>query len=170
MREQLVAWAADCRVQGDVEVGDGRLSDRVNDIDLLTFHNAHLQSIDDGRELEMHELEVERRELHVIEVHGHRGDPRRRQRTVQDRVMVQVGPYVVTGSLHRSPVSLPLAPLSGWSRFLPLTDAIVGISGRQDAPVRQDVVLVNREQISRTERLTGISVYESAPWSPLPEA
>jgi hypothetical protein len=42
MREALVAWAGDCRVRGEVDLGDGRLSDQVNDGDLLTFFGATL--------------------------------------------------------------------------------------------------------------------------------
>lgn len=168
MREQLVAWAGDCRVLGDVDLGDGRLSDWVNGVDTVTFHDARVTALDDGRELAVDELEVERRDLHLVEVRGHRGDPGRRLRTAQDRVMIQAGPYVVTGSIHRPPISQPLAPLAGWSRFLPVTDAVVAISGHPDGPVQQDVVLVNRERITRSERLATMRAYDSAPWGPLP--
>lgn len=168
MREPLVAWAGDCQVRGDVELGEGRLSDQVNELDLVTFFNARLRALDDGREVDVDELEVERRELHVIAVQGRRGDPARRQRTVTDRVMVQVGPFVITGSLHRAPSAQPLAPLMGWARFVALTDAVVGVQGHADPPVREDVVLVNRERISRTERLGDIVVHASEPWPDLP--
>ena len=168
MREQLVAWAGDCRVQGDVELADGRLSDRVNDLDLLTFFDATLTSLDDGHEVEVQEMEVERRELHVIEVNGRPGDPARRQRTVTDRVMLQIGPFRVTGGLHRPPSTQPLAALAGWNRFLPVTDADVEVPGQDGTPVHLDVVLVNRERITKHERLPDIQVFESQPWPPLP--
>jgi hypothetical protein len=168
MREQLVAWAGDCRVQGDVELGDGRLSDRVNEMDLVTFFDATLTALDDGREVQVGEMEVERRELHVIEVHGRQGDPDRRLRTVRDRVMLQIGPFTVTGSIHRSPSTRPLAALAGWTRFLPVTDAEVGLPGHRRTPVHQEVVLVNRERITKHERLPEIGVYASEPWPPLP--
>ncbi|MEI7743223.1 MAG: hypothetical protein WCK58_05660 [Chloroflexota bacterium] len=168
MREQLVAWAGDCRVEGDVELGEGRLSDRVNAAELLTFFNARLRALEDGREVTVDELEVERRELHVIEVQGRRGSPERRLRTVTDRVEVEVGPFVVTGSLHRGPSTQPLAPLAGWARFVPLTDAVIRVRGSVEAPDRQEVVLVNRERISRTERVGDIVVQATAPWTSLP--
>ena len=103
MREQLVAWAGDCIVRGGVELGDGRLSDRVNELDVVTFYDVTLRSLDDGHEVSLDELEVERGELHVIEVNGRRGDPARRLRTVEERVTLELGPFEVTGNLHRPP-------------------------------------------------------------------
>ena len=40
MREQLVAWAGDCQVRGEVELGEGRLSDQVNELEVVTFFGA----------------------------------------------------------------------------------------------------------------------------------
>jgi hypothetical protein len=154
MREALMAWAGDCIVQGEVDLGDGRLSDRVNEAPVMTFFGATVRALDDGRELSMDELEVERRELHVIEVQGRRGDPARRLRTVVERVRIELGPFVVTGNLHRPPSALPLAALAGWARFVPMTDAVVAVKGSSGDGMHQDVVLVNRERIARTEPIS----------------
>ncbi len=153
MREQLVAWAGDCVVRGDVSVGDGRISDQVNQAALLTFFGATLEALEDGHRVEVEELEVERHELHIIEVEGHRGDPNRRLRTVPERVRMQVGPFEVTGNLHRQPSAAPLASLARWMRFVPMTEAEFHVAGTAATPTRRDVVLVNRERISRTETL-----------------
>ncbi len=153
MREQLVAWSGDCVVRGDVSIGDGRISDQVNQAELLTFFGATLQALDDGRRVEVDELEVERHELHIIEVEGHRGDPTRRLRTIAERVRMQVGPFEVTGNLHRPPSASPLASLARWMRFVPMTEVEFHFAGPDTAPTRRDVVLVNRERISRTEAL-----------------
>lgn len=169
MREQLVAWAGDCQVRGEVELGDGRLSDQVNVFEVVTFFAATLAALDDGHEVRVDELEVERRELHVIEVSGRQGDPARRLRTIRDPVRLEVGPYTLTGSLHRSPAAQPLAALAGWTRFLPLTDATLDTGGAGE-PVRRDVVLVNRDRIVHHEMLDGLSVMTTAPWPPLPKA
>jgi hypothetical protein len=150
VREQLVAWAGDCMVGGDVELGEGRLSDLVNELEVVTFYAATLRALDDGREVAVDELEVERRELYVVEVEGRRGDPGRRLRTVEERVIVEVGPFVVTGNLHRPPSAQPLAALSRWARFVPMTDAVIGVKGAADG-LRRDVVLVNRGRISKAE-------------------
>ena len=126
MREQLVAWAGDCVVKGSVDMGEGRLSDQVNELEVVTFFDATLHALDDGHEVAVDELEVGRGELHVISVQGRRGDPSRRLRTVEERVTLELGPFVITGNLHRPPNTAPLASLSRWQRFVPMTDALVG--------------------------------------------
>ena len=162
MGEPLVAWAGDCMVRGVVELGDGRLSDQVNELDVVTFYAATLRALDDGHEVAVDELDVDRGELHLIEVQGRRGDPVRRRRTVQERVTVELGPFVVTGNLHRPPSTQPLAALSSWARFVPMTDAVVSQRGREDR-VSRDVVLVNRERISKAVPLSAVPVYSNEP-------
>ena len=166
MREQLVAWAEDCRVRGGVDLAEGRISDQINDGGLLTFHAATLESLDDGHAVVVDELEVERRELHLVEVEGRRGDPSRRLRTVEELVELELGPFRVTGNLHRPPHAQPMASLSRWSRFVPVTDAFVQVTGRGGDPLHMDVVLVNRERISRSEPLASIPVRAEETWSP----
>lgn len=149
MLESLVAYAEDCVLRGDVELGDGRLSDEVNERELLRFRTATLEALADGHQVRVDDLDVERRDLHLIEVEGRRGDPARRLRTVEERVELEVGPFIVTGNLHRSPNSQPLAALYRWSKFVPLTDAAFRI-GRDAPEVRRDVLLVNRERIAKS--------------------
>ena len=158
-----MAWAGDCVVRGSVDIGDGRLSDRVNDLDLLTFFDATLESLDDGHQVQVGELEVERRELHLIEVNGRRGDPIRRLRTIQEPVALRVGPFVVTGNLHRSPSAQPLAALTRWARFVPVTDAMIEVGDTPAEPVHQDVILVNRERISASRPLAAIAIRPEEP-------
>ena len=158
-----MAWAGDCVVRGSVDIGDGRLSDQVNDLDLLTFFDATLESLDDGHQVQLGELEVERRELHLIEVNGRRGDPIRRLRTIQEPVALRVGPFVVTGNLHRPPSAQPLAALTRWARFVPVTDAMIEVGGTPAEPVHQDVILVNRERISASRPLAAIAIRPEEP-------
>lgn len=163
MRESLVAWAGDCVLRGSVELDDGRLSDQVNDGDLLTFFDATLEALEDGHLVDVGELEVEHRELHLIEVMGRRGDPTRRLRTIEERVALQVGPFTVTGNLHRSPTAQPLAALSRWTRFVPVTDAVIEVGGRGDAVMHQEVLLVNRERIGASRELASIPIVPDEP-------
>ena len=116
------------------------------------------------------ELEVERRELHLIEVNGRRGDPSRRLRTVEDRVALQVGPFVVTGNLHRPPSAQPLASLSGWARFVPVTDAVIEVGGTPAEPVHEDVILVNRDRVSASRQLASIAILPEDPLEDQPAA
>jgi hypothetical protein len=174
MREPLVAWAGDCRVRGEVELADGRLSDQLNETELVTFYGATLESLGDGHEVALDELEVERRELHVIEVDGHAGDPTRRMRTVEEPVLLEVGPFVVTGNLHRAPSAGPLAALYRMVRFVPLTDARIDVADGSRPGVLRSVVLVNRDRIDKTEPLASIPIYTDevapVPARPMPEA
>lgn len=156
MREPLVAWAGDCVVRGSIDLADGRLSDQVNDLELLTFFDATLEAFEDGRRVEVDELEVERAELHLIEVSGRRGDPTRRLRTVEERVALRIGPFTVTGNLHRAPTAQPLAALSRWTWFVPVTDAMIEVGDGSSEPMRQDVVLVNRERIAASRPLAAV--------------
>ena len=158
-----MAWAGDCVVRGSVDIGDGRLSDQVNDLDLLTFFDATLESLDDGHQVQVGELEVERRELHLLEVIGRRGDPIRRLRTIEEPVALRVGPFVVTGNLHRSPSAQPLAALTRWARFVPVTDAMIEVGDTPAEPVHQDVILVNRERISASRPLAAIAIRPEEP-------
>jgi hypothetical protein len=160
MREQLLAWAEDCVVEGSVDLGEGRLSDQVNGLEVVTFFDATLHALDDGHEVAVDELEVGRGELHVIAVEGRRGDPSRRLRTVEERVTLELGPFVVTGNLHRPPNTAPLASLSRWQRFVPMTDALVGFKERETDPVAREVVLVNRDRVARTIPIAAVPVFE----------
>lgn len=163
MREQLIAWAGDCIVRGNVELGEGRLSDQVNELETITFHHATLHALDDGREVELEELEVERGELHVIEVRGRRGDPVRRKRTVEERVALELGPFEVTGNLHRAPSALPMAALTGWARFVPVTDARVRLREDAHGPSLHEVVLVNRERVGKAIPIDAVPVFSNEP-------
>lgn len=159
MREQIVAWAGDCRVRGTVDLEEGRLSDQLNDREVVTFYDAVLQSLDDGHEVAMGELEVERHELHLIPAQGRRGDPTKRVRTVEERVTLELGPYLVTGNLHRMPTAQALAALTRRTRFVPVTDAIVVMRDRpDDEPMHEEVVLVNLDRIGRTKTVSLVPV------------
>jgi hypothetical protein len=164
VREQLVAWAEDCRVQGEVDLDGGRLSDLVNELDILTFHTVTLVALEDGHVVREPELEVARRELSLIEVSGHRGDPDRRLRTIAEHVRLEVGPYTVTGNLHRLPNVQALNALTRWSRFVPVTEAFVEVAGSTAEPARHEVVLVNRDKIRAYHEL-----HDAGPaWVPKP--
>jgi hypothetical protein len=168
VREPLVAWAGDCLVRGSVDLGDGRLSDQVNDLEMLTFFDATLEALDDARRVDVGEIEVERRELHVIRVTGRRGDPTRRLRTVEERVALQIGPFTVTGNLHRSPSAQPLAALQRWARFVPVTDAVIQVGDGDQEPAHEDVVLVNRERIVASRPLAPVPMWFPEPTEPGP--
>ena len=131
MRESLVAWAGDCQVRGEIDLGEGRLSDQVNEGDLLTFFGATLEAIEDGRQVVCDELEV--------------------------------GPFRVTGNLHRHPASQPFAALTRHQRFVPVTGATIDLLDGSRSTFARDVVLVNRELVQKHEPLAQIPVWGDDP-------
>jgi hypothetical protein len=167
VRESLVAWAEDCVLRGEVDLDEGRLSDVVNELDFLTFRTATLEALEDGRTIDVDELEVERRDLHLIEVRGRRGDPGRRKRTVEERVVLEVGPFTVTGNLHRPPNPQPMAALARWSKFVPVTDAVFRAGDATER--REEVLLVNRERISRSRPALDVPIRTEG-WDAAPPA
>lgn len=153
MREEFVAWAGDCVVRGPTDLPDGRLSDAVNNVDLLRIAPARLEALDDGRVLELEELDVERRDLYLVLAQGREGDPARRLRTIREPVALEIGPYDVQGNLHRAPAAAPLAAVTLMaSRFVPVTEATFSLRG-SGTSTTADVLLVNRELIARAHPL-----------------
>lgn len=155
MSEELVALAEDCVVRGAVELPEGRLSDVVNALDLVQFRPARVEALDDGRVIEMEELEVERRDLHLMLARGREGDPTRRVRTVKEQVVMEIGPFTVTGHLHRPPASGPLAAVHGYARFIPVTEAAYAVHGGAPS-VHDGAILVNRELITKIDLVNPI--------------
>jgi hypothetical protein len=162
--EELVAWAEDCEVRGAVELPDGRLSDVVNHLDLLKFRQARLEALDDGHVLEMDELEVERRDLHLLLVQGREGDPARRLRTVREKVVMEIGPYTVRGHLHRASSAAPLAATQKWARFIPVTE-VEFRPGAGGSVRSHDVILVNRERIAKVDLVDDLTIAVNEAWA-----
>ncbi len=124
MSEELLAPAEDCVVRGAVELPEGRLSDVVNGLDLVQFRPAYVEALDDGRLIE---LEVEQRDLHLMLAQAREGDPARHVRTLREQIVMEIGPYTVTGHLHRPPASGPLAAFYGHAGFIPVTEATFSV-------------------------------------------
>ncbi len=105
---EIDAYAADCRVHGQVELEEGRLSDQLNRAPELLIRDARLEGLDDGHVVEISEVTIAREELCAVVVSGPRGDVARRLHTRTTRVEVEVGPYRVEGRVHGTPASEPL--------------------------------------------------------------
>ncbi|HEY5472319.1 MAG TPA: hypothetical protein VIK32_03910, partial [Candidatus Limnocylindrales bacterium] len=102
------AYAADCRVHGQVEVGEGRLSDHLDHAAELLVRDARLEGLADGRMVAMPELTVARDELCAVVASGPRGETARRLHTQTRLVEAEVGPYLVVGRVHGTSTSQPL--------------------------------------------------------------
>jgi hypothetical protein len=139
------AYAADCRVHGQVEVGEGRLLDHLDRAAELFVRDARLEGIADGRMVEMAELTVARDELCAVVASGPRGDAARRLHTQTRLVEVEVGPYLVVGRVHGTPSSEPLVVAQRRQAWVPLTEATVMYRcGGSDVREEMTAILVNR--------------------------
>ncbi len=145
----LEAYAADCRLFGQVDSGDGRLTDYLNASPELSIRDARLESLADGHVMETAELTVARDELYAVVANGPRGDPARRLRTHATRVEVNLGPYQVVGAVHGTPASDPLRAVLRRAAWVPLTDVVVVYHLGPDS-VKDDVatLVVNRNLAS----------------------
>src|SRR5664280_444939 len=142
------AYAADCRVHGQVEVGGGRLTDHLDHAAELLVRDARLEGIADGRMVAMPELTVARDELCAVVVSGPRGDIARRLHTRTRLVEVEVGPYLVVGRAHGTPASEPLGIALRRQAWVPLTEATVMYRcGGSDVREEMATLLVNRDRM-----------------------
>ena len=119
------AYAADCRLFGRADLGEGRLTDQLNATRELSIEEVRLESLDDGHAVEADEILVSTDELCAFVAHEPRGEPARRVRTHTTRVMVDLGPYLVVGLVHSTPAADPLSVALRRAAWLPLTQATV---------------------------------------------
>lgn len=139
------AYAADCRLFGRADLGDGRLTDRLNATPEIRIEDARLESLEDGHAVEAGEITVTTEELCAIVASGPRGEPARRVRTHAARVVVGLGPYVVVGLVHGTPASDPLSSAIRRAPWLPLTEATVTYRRGPDQVTDEvETLLVNR--------------------------
>ena len=142
---ELEAYAADCRLVGAVDLGDGRLTDLLNAAPELCLRDARLESLADGHIVEAPEMTVARDELYAVVASGPRGDVARRLRTHATRVVVDLGPYRVVGLVHGTPASDPIASALRRAAWVPLTEAVITFHRGSDVITGEiQTLLVNR--------------------------
>lgn len=141
-----MAYAGDCRVAGHLELTGERLTDMLNDEPTVSLRDVLLESLEDGRLLEMAEMELHREELFAVEALGPRGQASRRLRTRPHRMQISLGPYIVLGQLHIFPGADPMNSMLRRGPMVPLTNATVAYSiGGQTIMRDVATLIVNRE-------------------------
>jgi len=157
------AYAADCRLFGHMEPGDGRLTDLLNATRELRIEDARLESLEDGHVVEIPEIVVSFEELCAVVASGPRGDVGRRLRTHSSRVTVDLGPYTVVGLVHGTPASDPLGSAVRRAAWLPLTDATVTYRRGPDSVCDEvETLLVNRTLATSIRAVEEVSA--ALPW------
>ena len=145
----LDAYAADCRVYGQVDIGDARMTDALNASPLLHVQGARLESLGNRRIVELEELTVAYDELCAVVANGSRGDMERRLRTHAVRVEVELGPYHIEGAVHGTPASDPVVASFRRAAWIPLTEVTVKYrSGEESLSDDITTLVVNRDLAS----------------------
>jgi hypothetical protein len=142
----LDAYAADCRVYGEVDIGQSRMTDALNASPMLHIQAARLESLSDRRVVEAPELTVAYDELCAVVANGSRGEMERRLRTRMTRVEIDLGPYHIEGAVHGTPASDPVIAAFRRANWVPLTDVTVTYTAGDDS--QSDTVttlIVNRD-------------------------
>ncbi len=154
---EFYAYAADCRLHGQVELVEARLSDQLNSTGEVLIRDAELEDLADGHVVAMPELTVGHEEICAVVASGPRGDAARRLNTRTAFVEVEVGPYRVLGRVHGPPTADPFASVLRRAAWLPLTDATVTYRrGPDEVTDNVTTLLVNRLLI-RTFRVAEAS-------------
>ena len=154
---EFYAYAADCRLHGQVELVEARLSDQLNSTGEVLIRDAELEDLADGHVVAMPELTVGHEEICAVVASGPRGDAARRLHTQTAFVEVEVGPYRVLGRVHGPPTADPFASVLRRAAWLPLTDATVTYRrGPDEVTDNVTTLLVNRLLI-RTFRVAEAS-------------
>jgi hypothetical protein len=142
----LDAYAADCRVYGEVDIGRARMTDALNASPTLHIQDARLESLSDRRIVEAPELTVAYDELCAVVANGSRGDADRRLRTRMARVEVDMGPYHIEGAVHGTPASDPVIAAFRRAHWVPLTDVTVTYRAGDDSQSDKiTTLIVNRD-------------------------
>jgi hypothetical protein len=159
-RIEFLGFAADCRVEGRVDLQEPRLADLLNEHSTITVYDVTLTSTADGHTRAFPELEISRDELDIVVASGPRGDPKRRLATRLNGVTVKLGPYSAEGFLHGPPAANPIRSLDHKPTMVAITDAVLEYAFC-DKPVSEwfRALLVNRElaQSVRTVANPGVA-------------
>ena len=142
------AYAGDSLVDAYVELPNGkRLTDYLNEVDLLSLSQVRLTALDDGRIVEAAELPISTTEIHAVQATDSGGHLEHRIRTRSSEVEIVVGPYRVQGYIHGPTAGDPLASLSRRGEMVPVTSAKIGYMIAGQLRVDDcDALIVNRLQ------------------------
>jgi hypothetical protein len=144
------AYAADCRLFGRLEAGDGRLSDLLNASAELQISQARIESIVDDRVVDNAALDVPLNELYAVVATGNRGDPTRRIRTRTIEVVAELGPYEVIGEIHGAPASNPLVMVVRRPPWVPLTKAQISYRRGTELVTDERLTLIINRTLARS--------------------
>ena len=131
MAIDFVGFTGDARIVGQIPLADDRLSDMLNSVARVIVRGATIEDLDTGRQ-ESGDIPIPCGDFLVVAGTGRRGLENLRKRTVQRRVVMGLGRFTVTGSLHVAPSAdvasrggQPDELLVGRDLLVPLTEATI---------------------------------------------
>src|SRR5688572_10453530 len=120
----FTAYFEDCVVHAILDLPEGqRLTDFLNESSSIAVTNVRLEALEDGRIVELEELELDVAEMCAVVAPAQPGSGEQRIRTRTARVAIEVGPYEVLGHLHGPTSGDPLQAVSRRKPMIPITDA-----------------------------------------------
>jgi hypothetical protein len=143
---EVVVYAEDCILSARVGLTADRLSDMLNDTEIVDLTNVLVEALQDENPFEVRDLQVSREEILLVHAGGPRGDPGRRHRTRQHPIVAKAGPYVVRGYLHSLPGTDAIASLRRRKPMIALTDAVIEYTIRSNPHERRAAVLILNQE------------------------
>lgn len=145
---EFVAYAEDGRLSGRIRIDTGRLSDMLNEHDEYLLVEVLAEPIPQGGTIMIPEILVRRDELLLVHATGPRGEKGLRTRTIPRAMVIQSGPFLVTGDVHAGAGIDPLLYFRRRRPMVPLTNASIEYVTAM-GPVCEyvDATVVNRDLI-----------------------
>lgn len=142
---EFQAFAGDCTITGRVTMFGERLTDFLNGQERFRIHHVVLESLEDGHQVEVDSVSLERTELLAVVATGPRGSEKQRQQRDQTRMELSIGPYRILGRLHVQAGIDPVASVLQREPMIPLTNATIGYDLKGELVMRDvATVIVNR--------------------------
>ena len=143
---QFIAYAADCRIFGEVPLEAGRVTELLNANEEYELVNVELESLADGHVVQSPVVLVARDELIAVHASGPAGPRAKRTHTRAYPILIHSEPYLIRGYLHVLPGADPIASFQHRKTMVPLTDAWIEYR-LADKPMRVSLgtIVVNRE-------------------------
>ena len=141
-----MAYAADCRVLGQLPRQPGRFSDLLNAHEEFELVNVQLESLADGHVVTEASIVLARDDLIAVHASEIAGQSSARTQTRAHRIVVRSDPYTIWGDLHALPGSDPIASFQHRPPMVPLTRSRIayelgGVLGQFEL----GTLIVNRE-------------------------
>jgi hypothetical protein len=147
---EVSIYTDDCLARGRLHLDADRLTDMLAAHDRLTLRDVRVIALDDGRELALAELTVDRDEVVGIGLAGPRGNPARHRRTIPQQLALRGGPYRIWGTAHTIPGVDPVAYVRRRGPMVPLSEVVLQYELAQESVAEElPGVIVNLDLIDQ---------------------